>query len=80
MGLQIRKKNIKMDKNRDKIIGCPFHEFLFFIVLMFIYLREQDRVGEGQRKKGRERISTKLCPVHAKPDVGLELRNHEIMT
>ena len=35
---------------------------------------------EGQRDTGRERIPSRLWPVRAGPDVGLEFMNHEIMT
>ena len=32
------------------------------------------------RGRGRETIPSRLCTVSTKPDVGLELTNHEIMT
>ena len=44
-------------------------------ICLFIYF-ERERVGEGQR----ERIPSRLPTVGAKPDVGLELTNREIMT
>ena len=40
--------------------------------------REQAQLGEGQR--ARERENPKQAPHCAESDVGLELRNHEIMT
>ena len=36
--------------------------------------------GGAERKGERERIPTRLLAVSAEPDVGLILRNHEIMT
>ena len=36
---------------------------------------------EGQRRRGRERIQSRLHTVKAEPiDTGLNLRNYEIMT
>ena len=45
---------------------------------IFIFEREGEReqVGEGQR----ERITSRVCSLSTKPDVGLELTNCEIMT
>ena len=50
-------------------------------------MRERERqrehvleLGEGQRKRGRERIPRRLCVISAEPGLGLELTNHEIMT
>ena len=37
-------------------------------------------MGEGQRKRERERIPRGIHTVSAEPDAGLELRNCEIMT
>ena len=39
-------------------------------------------VGEGQRERERERerIPSRLCTVNADTKVGLNPRNHEIMT
>ena len=45
-------------------------------MLFFKNLRE--RVGEGQGE--RKRILSRLCVVSTEPDVGLDLRNCEIMT
>ena len=42
--------------------------------------------GEGEheqrrgRDRGRERIPRRLCAVSTEPNVGLDPRNHEIMT
>ena len=38
--------------------------------------------GEGQkeRERERERIPSSLCAVRVEPDLGLELKNREIMT
>ena len=41
---------------------------------------EKMQAGEWQREKDRERIPSWFCTVSAKPDLGLELTNHEIMT
>ena len=35
---------------------------------------------ERERERGRERIPSMLCTVSAKPNVGLDLMNGEIMT
>ena len=35
--------------------------------------------GRG-RERGGERMPSRLCADSRKPDVGLKLRNHEIMT
>ena len=37
------------------------------------------QVGEGQRERERERIPGRLCTASAEPDMGLELKNDEIM-
>ena len=37
-------------------------------------------MGEGQRERERERISSTLCTVSTEPDTGLKLTNCEIMT
>ena len=37
------------------------------------------QVGEGQRKKERERIPISLHTISMKPDVGLDLTNNRIM-
>ena len=41
---------------------------------------ETARVGEGQRERERERISSRLCIVSTEPNAGLESMNHVIMT
>ena len=40
--------------------------------------RERDR--QRQRERDRERTPNRLCTVSTEPDLGLHLRNHEIMT
>ena len=47
-----------------------------YYLLKFIYFGEREHGIE----KGRQRIPSRLCTISAEPDVGLELRNHEIMT
>ena len=37
-------------------------------------------MGEGQKKRGRQRIPSRLHAVSAEPDEGLKLMNCEIMT
>ena len=71
---------------------CPFF-FLMFIYLFIYLFREREReserphvrvpsLGGGQREREgeRERISSRLCAVHAEPNMGLDLMNREIMT
>ena len=41
---------------------------ILFIFLMFIF------------ERGRQRIPSRLCAISTKPDVGLQLTSHEIMT
>lgn len=36
--------------------------------------------GEGKRESESERVPSRLFDVSPEPDVGLGLRNHEIMT
>ena len=44
--------------------------------------RGRDRVGEEQkeRERGRDRIPSRLLATSAEANLGLKLRNHEIMT
>ena len=37
-------------------------------------------MGEGQRERGKERLSSRLYTVSAESDTGLKLTNCEIMT
>ena len=41
---------------------------------------EREKVGDGPREKGRERIPSRFCAVSIEPNSGLDLMNHEIMT
>ena len=41
--------------------------------------REREQVGEGQRE-GKRDIPSRLCTISIEPNVGLDLRNCEIMT
>ena len=53
----------------------------FFLKNFFNVLgRERERAGEGQRERGKERISGRLHAVSRELDAGLELTNHKIMT
>ena len=54
----------------------PFQ--IFFSKCLFTF--ERERVGEGQREWGVQRLRSKLHPDSREPDVGLELMNPEIMT
>ena len=51
-------------------------------ILYFLNLRDRAcaQVGEGQRKRERERIPSRLHIASTEPNVGLELMKHEIMT
>ena len=42
--------------------------------------KKERKVGEGQRKRERERIPRRLRAVSAKPDTGLELTSLDITT
>ena len=54
---------------------------LFKIFLVFIYFWDSAWAGEGQRERETEsEAGSKLWAVSTKPDAGLELTNHEIMT
>ena len=50
----------------------------FFFFKVYLFLRESKQVGKGQREG--DRIRSRLQVVSAKPKMGLELTNHEIMT
>ena len=52
----------------------------FFLSLFIRFERESIQVGEGQREREGERIPSRLCTVSAKPDVGLEPTDCEIVT
>ena len=53
--------------------------FLMFLSL-FIFEREiESQQGRGREREG-DRVPSRLYASGAEPDVGLELRNHEIMT
>ena len=53
-----------------KVTGQTFCKMLFSL---FIFERENKPGGGVGRKRGRERIPSRLCDVRAEPDVGLEL-------
>ena len=47
---------------------------------MFIFERERERAGEGQREGDTEsEAGSRLRAVSTEPDVGLELTDHEFM-
>ena len=63
----------------------PGEWFIFDFTFLFIYFeRDKERVymrwrgAEGKRET--ENSPSRLCPVSAEPDVGLDPTNHEIMT
>ena len=43
-------------------------------------MRETDRASRGRAEREGEGIPSKLHTVSMEPDVGLKLKNHEIMT
>ena len=54
---------------------------MLFFFLMFIYFEREENTQAGEdRKRGRERIPSRLHNNSAKPDVGLDLTNFVIMT
>ena len=57
-----------------------FSSSILFKVYLFILRESPHKWGGGKRKKGREKIPSRLGAVGAEPDVGLELTNREIMT
>ena len=60
--------------------GWPLNHSLkfFFFLSLFILRGKQHEQRRGRER--RERISSRLHAVSTEPDVGLDLRNHEIMT
>ena len=62
-------------KRDSKII--LFVLLLFFLSLFFIYF---EREWEGGAEREEERIPSRFHTISSEPEVGLELRNHEIMT
>ena len=53
--------------------------YSIYLFSKFIYF-EREQVGEEQRERERERISSRHCSVSAEPNTGLEVTNCEIMT
>ena len=49
------------------------------IVIYSLILRETEHEQGRGRERGRERIPSMLCPVSTKPNVELDLIDHEIM-
>ena len=55
--------------------------FFFNVYLCILREREErEKDREGQRKRQREGIPSRLHAVSIEPDVGLYLTNHEIVT
>ena len=52
--------------------------YCFFLIYLNVYLFWES-VWVGERKRGRERIPSRLHAASKKPNMGLELTNHEIM-
>ena len=52
------------------------HEENYFLMFIYLLLRERERRG----KRGRQRIPSRLCTAGAEPHTGLKLMNREIMT
>ena len=66
-------------------MDVPISGSLIFFFFKFIYFeRERERKrapeGEGQRERERETIPSRLCTVSTELDVGLKLKNREILT
>ena len=64
---------------------CPIYKifFLFKNIFLFIFERERQNMSRGgaEREGDTEsKADSRLWVVSTEPDVGLELRNHEIMT
>ena len=56
---------------------------VFFLILLNVYFwdRDRTRAEEGQREGDREsETGSRIQAVSKEPDVGLEPKNHEIMT
>ena len=56
--------------------GAP----IFTLLKMFIHFWERQHEQKRVRERGGQRVQSRLCSDISKPDVGLKLRNHEIMT
>ena len=72
---------ISFSKQPYKQASLCFLKFILFILRERAEKgqREREREEEIEREKGRERSPSRLCTISADPDVGLKLRNHEIM-
>ena len=63
----------------------PGEKFIVFfkkkISNVYLFLRESEYIGEGQRERETEsEAGSRLWAVSTEPDAGLELKSHEIMT
>ena len=66
-----------------KLASVLFDSLIFLTQKFLINLlteREREREREKACGRGRERILSRLCTVSTVPNVGLKLRNREIMT
>ena len=52
----------------------------FFVFNVYLFFREREHKQGRGRERGRQRIQSRLCTVSAKPSMGLQPMNHEIMT
>ena len=58
-------------------MGC----FVVVVVVLSLHIHFERESREGaERERGRARIPSRLHTVSAEPDLGLELKNCEIMT
>ena len=73
MGLTLSWDMLFGKSNTWSVFVCLCFKFFF----KFIFEREQE---DGEGRRGRERESQQAQTVNTEPHVGLELRNHEIMT
>lgn len=57
-----------------------FDKYIYILQFIYFERRKEHVNGEVQRKKEREKIPNRLCPISAEPDVELEPSNCEITT
>ena len=55
------------------------HTFSLYLFKVYFEREREREQGRGRRRE-REKIPSRLCSVSAEPNMGLNPRNHEIMT
>ena len=68
------------EKSMFPIFSSPFLKFIFNIFLLVYFERERESTSRGGAESKTNRIPSRLQTVSAEPNVGLELKNCEIMT